>query len=84
VDTHAHVPLSSAIDDRTIEREIEEVTGAILLVTDRRQSRVLVCNLAHCAAVVDAVQALADEVGVDIELIARPDGHGCDVAIQGR
>jgi len=84
VDTQAHVPLPGAIDVRTLEREIEEVTGAILLVTDRRHSRVLVCNLAHCAAVVDAVQVLADEAAVDIELIARPDGHGCDIAVRGR
>jgi hypothetical protein len=67
-----------------IEREIEEVTTAILLVADLRQTRVLVGNLAHGADVADAVAYVADEVEVDLELIERRDGRGCDIAVRGR
>ena len=67
-----------------IELAIEEVTAAILLASERRPSKVLVCNLAHWAAVVDTVQALADEVAVDIEFIARADGRGRDIVVRGR
>lgn len=70
--------------DPTVERGVEEVTAAILLVADRRPSTVLVCNLAHCMLVVDSVRELAVEAGVDLDLIARPDGRGHDIAVRAR
>lgn len=93
MDTHALIRLPRIVDlatrrpldsGKAIEREIEEVTAAILLAADLRQSKVLVCNLAHGAAVADAVADLADETEVDIELIARAGGRGCDIAVRSR
>lgn len=67
-----------------VELAIEEVTAAILLASERRPSKVLVCNLAHWASAVDSARALADEVDVDIEFIARADGRGRDIVVRGR
>jgi hypothetical protein len=70
--------------EREIEREIEEVTAAILLAAALRQTRVLVGNLAHGADVAEAVADVAAEVEVDVELLERRDGRGCDFAARGR
>jgi hypothetical protein len=93
VDAPAPIQLPRIVDlatlrpldgDRAIEREIEEVTAAILLAADGWPSRVLVCNLVHSAEVAEAVADLADELEVDVELLERVDGRGCDVALRVR
>jgi hypothetical protein len=67
-----------------IDREVAELTSAILFVAERRASTVEVCNLRQCTSAVEAVRALADASGVELELLQRPDGRGCDVAVRAR
>ena len=67
-----------------IDRDVAELTGAILFVRERRASTVTVCNLRQCALAVEAVRALADASGVEVELLPRPDGLGSDVAVRAR
>jgi hypothetical protein len=70
--------------DPEIERAIEELTGAILLVSGGRFPAVVITNLARCREAIETTRTLADEAGVDLEPIARSDGHGCDVAVRAR
>ncbi len=66
------------------DRDVAELTSAILYVAERRASTLEVCNLRQCVRAVEAVRALADAWGVELELIPRPDRRGCDVAVRAR
>jgi hypothetical protein len=70
--------------DLETERAIEELTGAILLVSGGRFPTVVITNLARCREAMAATRAKADEAGVVLEPIARVDGDGCDVAVRAR
>jgi hypothetical protein len=67
-----------------MDRAVAELTGAILFVAERRSSTLKVCNLGRCVSAVEAIRALADASGVELELLPRPDGRGCDVAVRAR
>lgn len=70
--------------DLEARRAVDELTGAIFLVSERRVRAVVITNLAHCQEAIEATSGLADESCVDLERIARLDGDGCDVAVRAR
>jgi hypothetical protein len=70
--------------DPEAARAIGELTGAILLVSGGGFPAVVITNLARCQEAIEAMRAMADEAGVDLEPIARLDGDGCDVAVRAR
>jgi hypothetical protein len=72
------------VDDAEIERACRELTGAILLVSGGRFPAVVITNLEHCWEAIRMTLQLADESGVDLVPIARPDGSGCDVSVRAR
>ncbi len=65
-----------------IERAFEELAGAILLVSTGRSPAVLISNLAYCNEAIELTRPMADKAGIELELIPRVDGHGCDVAVR--
>jgi hypothetical protein len=67
-----------------MDRAVAELTSAVLFVAERRSSTLKICNLRKCASAVEAVRALADASGVEVELLPRPDGRGSDVAVRAR
>ncbi len=70
--------------ERELDRECGEVTGAILAVAGGRISQIVLCNLRHCVPILEALRREADELAVDLALVARPDGRGYDIAVRRR
>ena len=55
-----------------------------MLVAGGHFPRVLISNLVDCSGAVRGLRGLADAAGVDLELLPRSDGRGCDIAVTAR
>jgi hypothetical protein len=62
----------------------EEIEAAIMLVAGGHFPRVLISNLVDCGGAVRNLRGVADAAGVDLELLPRTDGRGCDIAVTAR
>ncbi len=55
-----------------------------MLVAGGHFPRVVISNLFDGPRAVRDMRGLAEAAGVDLEPLARADGHGCDVAVSPR
>jgi hypothetical protein len=74
----------SALDHRAAEQTRLEIEAAIMLVAGGHFPRVVISNLFDGPRAVRDMRGLAEAAGVDLEPLARADGHGCDVAVSAR
>ena len=86
-EVHWHVHRRDRVDGpgrRAAVQAREEIEAAIMLVAGGHFPRVLISNLVDCAGAVRGLRGLADAAGVDLELLPRSDGRGCDIAVTTR
>lgn len=69
-------------EERELDSERREVEAAMALVSRGPFVAVIVANLAHCRLVVEELRARADEMGIELELLAHPSDPGCDVSVR--
>jgi hypothetical protein len=86
-DVYWHIQRRGRMDGRGRRAAVHaraEIEAAIMLVAGGHFPRVLISNLVDCTGAVRDLRGLADAAGVDLELLPRSDGRGCDIAVSTR
>ena len=64
-----------------IDQEADLIASAIRLVAAGVSPRTVIAGLRMAAAALAIAAPQADDLGVRVDLIGRPDQHGCDVVV---
>ena len=73
----------AAPTDQTLQRELTEITAAILLVASGRSLRVTLVNLRHAGDAARALDSLAAAQLVRLSVRPRGDGSRFDLTVVG-